>query len=63
MDFLSSAENIPLFVAALFGVLWYVTSPDSTYETVELERVSTKRVFLYIALICFAFWLALRLVS
>ena len=60
MEFLSSTENAPLFAAALFAGLWYVTSPNSTYETVNLEQVSTKRVFLYITFICLGAWLALR---
>jgi hypothetical protein len=63
MGFLSSAENIPLLAAALFAVLWYVTSPDSNYETVEMERISTKRAFGTIGLVCFALWLALLRVA
>ena len=41
-----------------FGYLWYRTSPQSTYETLEMETVSTKRVFLVFTVVCFAFLLA-----
>ncbi len=58
MEFLSNIENMPLFAALFF--VWHMTSPESTYETVEMETVSTKRVFLVLAITCFAFWLAIR---
>ncbi len=60
MEFLSNIENMPLFAALLFVWLWRKTSPESTYETVEMETVSTKKVFLVLAITCLAFWLAIR---
>ena len=61
MAFLSNPENMPLFLALLFVWLWYRTSPDSTYETVDLDTVSTRRVFLILAVGGFLFWLVVRL--
>lgn len=45
-----------LALALLFLFLWRRTSPDSRYETVELEIVSTKKVFLILSLVFFGFF-------
>ncbi len=45
-----------LALALLFLFLWRRTSPDSRYETVELEIVSTKKVFLILAVVSFGFF-------
>lgn len=60
MGFLSNSENIPFFLTIVFAWLWYRTPVDSTYETVELETVSTRWVFFILATTCFGFWLAIR---
>ncbi|MBN1226248.1 MAG: hypothetical protein JXA79_04605 [Deltaproteobacteria bacterium] len=58
MDNLSIISKISLIATILFGYLCYRTSPDSKYETVEMEKVSTKWVFLVISIVCFGFFLA-----
>jgi len=58
MDNLSIISKISLIATILFGYLCFRTSPDSKYETVEMEKVSTKWVFLVISIVCFGFFLA-----
>ena len=58
MDGLSVLAKMSLAGMVVFGILWYRTSPESVYETVELEMVSTKKVFLIITLVCFGLFLA-----
>lgn len=58
MERFSLLTKIGLVGMVVFGFLWYRTSPESVYETVELEVVSTKKVFLIITLVCFGFFLA-----
>lgn len=58
MDNISIITKISLFGIILFVYLWYRTSPESKYETVEMETVSTKRVFLVLSGVCFGFFLA-----
>ncbi|MBF0103239.1 MAG: hypothetical protein HQK77_20255 [Desulfobacterales bacterium] len=58
MENISLVTKISFIGTILFGILWYVTSKDSVYETIEMEAVSTKKVFLYLAIVCFGFWLA-----
>ena len=53
-------SGVVLAVALLCAVLWYKTPKDSYYETVEMEVVSTKRVFLILAIVFFGAWLALN---
>ena len=60
MDFFTEATNIPLLLSLIFMWLWYVASPSSTYETTEMERVSTKKVFLNIAIILFVLWIVIK---
>jgi hypothetical protein len=48
--------KIFLALALLFLFLWRRTSPESRYETVELEIVSTKKVFLILAVVLFGFF-------
>ena len=49
-----------LFLAGLFLVLWFVTPPDSVYETVEMEIVRTRKVLLTLAVVFLGFWLAVE---
>jgi len=58
MEWLSLLAKFSLGGIVVFGILWYRTSPDSVYETVELEVVSTRRVFLIITLVCVGLFLA-----
>ena len=58
MENFSIISKISLIGAILFAYLWYRTSLDRRYETVEMERVFTKRVFLVIAVVSFGFFLA-----
>jgi len=58
MDKLSLISIISLIGTIIFAYLWYRTSPDKEYETVEMERVSLKRFFLVMAVVCFGFFLA-----
>ena len=60
MEPLFVLSEVVLAVALLCAVLWYITPKDSYYETVEMEVVSTKRVFLILALVFFGAWLALN---
>ena len=61
MEPLSVLSGATLAGALLFTVLWQLTPPDSTYETVEMEIVSKKRVFLHLAIVFFVAWLTLKL--
>jgi uncharacterized membrane protein YpjA len=58
MDDISVITKISFIGIILFGYLWYRTSLESTYETLEMETVSTKRVFLVLSVVCFGFFLA-----
>ncbi len=58
MDKLSLISIISFIGTIIFAYLWYRTSPDKEYETVEMERVSLKRFFLVMAVVCFGFFLA-----
>lgn len=60
MEPLSVLSKVTLAGALLFTVLWYKTPHDSCYETVEMEIVSKKKVFLHLAIVLFGAWLALR---
>jgi len=60
MNVLSGISNICLFLTALFAVLWYMTSRDSIYETVDGDIVSTKKVFLILCMVSFIAWLAIN---
>ena len=60
MEPLSVLSGVTLAVALIFTVHWYITPKDSYYETVEMEVVSTKRVFLILAIVFFGAWLALN---
>ena len=60
MEPLFVLSGVVLAVALLCVVLWYKTPKDSYYETVEMEVVSTKRVFLILAIVFFGAWLALN---
>jgi hypothetical protein len=59
-DFLADPRNLPLLLGLVFAWLAYRTSPESRYETVEGEQVSTRQAFLAIALVLGGLWLALR---
>jgi len=58
MDKFSLISIMSLIGTIIFAYLWYRTSPDKEYETVEMERVSLKRFFLVMSLVCFGFFLA-----
>ncbi|MBW2466249.1 MAG: hypothetical protein JRF02_03030 [Deltaproteobacteria bacterium] len=60
MEPLSILSGVTLAGALLFALLWYVTPQDSFYETVEMEIVSKKKVFLRLAIVFFSGWLALQ---
>ena len=60
MEPLSVLSGVTLAGALLCTVLWYITPQDSSYETVEMEVVSTKKVFLHLAIVFFGAWLALK---
>ena len=60
MDVVSEISNICLFLTALFAVLWYVTSRDSVYETVDGDVVSTKNVFGVLCVVSFIAWLVIK---
>ncbi len=47
-----------LFLTVVFALLWYVTPADHTYETVEMDVVHTRKVFLLLTVLCLAAWLA-----
>ena len=47
------------FIGTIFFVLlWVITPKEKVYETVEMEIVSVKRVFLIFSIVCFGFLLA-----
>ena len=60
MNALIVISDICLFLTVLFVILWYVTSRDSVYETVDGDVVSTKKVFLIISIVCFCFWIVIE---
>ena len=60
MEPVSVLSRVTLAGALLCAVLWYITPQDSNYETVEMEVVSTKKVFLHLAIVFFGGWLALK---
>jgi hypothetical protein len=51
--------NLPLLLGLLFTWLWYRTPAGVRYETVELEPVSARRVYLILAMVCIGAWLLL----
>jgi hypothetical protein len=53
-------DSALLVAAVVFAWLWHITPSDSTYETVEMETVSTRRVFLLLAIACVFTWLFVR---
>lgn len=57
-DAISTITKIALISTIVFGYLWYRTAPQSTYETIEMDTVSTRRVFLILAAVSFCFFLA-----
>jgi hypothetical protein len=60
MEPLFVLSGVAFAAALLCTVLWYRTPQDSSYETVEMEAVSTKKVFLILAIVFFGAWLALN---
>ena len=60
MNVLLVISDICLFLTVLFVILWYVTSRDSVYETVDGDIVSTRRVFLIISVVCFCSWIVIE---
>ena len=60
MDDLSALSSICLFLTVFFTLLWYVTSRDSVYETVDGEIISTKIVFLILSVVSFVSWLVIE---
>ena len=60
MDDLSALSSFCLLLTVLFTVLWYVTSRDSVYETVDGDIVSTKMVFLIFSVVSFVSWLVIE---
>jgi hypothetical protein len=48
MEPLSILSGVTLAGALLCTVLWYITPQDSSYETVEMEVVSTKKIFFHL---------------
>lgn len=57
---MSILSGVTLAGALLCVFLWYRTPQDSYYETVEMEVVSKKKVFLRLAIVFFGAWLALQ---
>jgi hypothetical protein len=55
--------KIFLALALLFLFAWRRTSPASRYETVESEIVSTKAVFLILAVVMFGFFVFTLILS
>lgn len=51
-------STISLTGAIVFGLLWLITSRERVYETIELDIVPLKRVFLVLTLVCLGFFLA-----
>ncbi len=60
LEFLRAPENAPLILAILFAGLWLRVPPNITYETLEMERVSTKKVMLILSLTCLGIWLLIQ---
>lgn len=52
MDAVGIIPGMALLLGAVFTVLWHITPPESTYETVELEVVHTRKVVLVLAIVC-----------
>ena len=55
---LSSFTKITFFLFIFFAILWFITPKDKIYETVEMETVSLKKVFLLVTLVSLGFFLA-----
>lgn len=49
-----------LILGGLFALLWQVTTPVSTYETVDGDVVRTRNVFLLLTFVCVGFWFAVK---
>ena len=58
---MSTLSTISLGLGILFLALWHITPEGSYYETVEGDVVSTRKVFLVIAVVSLCFWLASEL--
>lgn len=58
MENISLVTKISIVGTVVFGILWYVTSIDSVYETIEMDVVSTKKVFFILAVVCAGFSMA-----
>ena len=55
---LSLLTKISFIGTVVFGILCFFTSKERVYETVEMETVSLKKVFLNLAVVCLGFCLA-----
>jgi hypothetical protein len=55
---LSLLTKISFIGTVVFGLLWFITSKERVYETIEFEVVSLKKVFLILAVVCLGFCLA-----
>jgi hypothetical protein len=58
MDYLSLITKISFIGTIIFGLLWLLTPKNKVYETVEMETVSTRKIFSILAIVCFGFLLA-----
>jgi len=58
MEQLSIITKWSLLGTVVFGILSYVIPREYVYETVEMEVVSFKKVFLVLAIVCLGFLLA-----
>ena len=58
---MSALSTISLGLGIVFLALWYITPKGSHYETVEGDMVSTRKVFLVLAVVSLCVWLASEL--
>jgi len=58
MTEISLLTKISFTGTLVFGILWFFTSKDRVYETVEMEVVSLKKVFRNLSAVCLGFCLA-----
>lgn len=54
----SLITRISFIGTIIFVLLWFITPKEKVYETVEMEIVSVKKIFLIFAIVCFGFLLA-----
>lgn len=54
----TSLTKISLMGIVFFGLLWLITPKDKVYETVEMDTVALKTVFLSVTIVCLGFFLA-----